>query len=286
MQAATASPGQVYLHERHFAAALSAAMFLHLMGLGTWMLLPKTPVVEIPVRILNIKLGDAGEEVDIERSIKATPEAANTNIVESELTRFFVPPAPVKLEPMQRPQAKPKPVKLAKPAPLPVKAEPPKPMPAPVAAAAPPAPAQEAPKSKSDAVVQQAQQYVRQQPFDYKPLGAALPQNGGSPVGNSTATQAEILARYEQLISVWIERFKVYPPQARSAGVQGRAVVRIRIDRKGNVRLVTLDQPSGAQMLDQAVLEMIRNANPLPPVPDDYKAGDLFEFKIPISFKL
>ncbi len=275
----------IYLQDRHFMMALGTAAFLHALVLMIWVILPKTPVLEVPVRTLNIKLGEAGEEppVDVAASIKPVPENKNNNTVEQQLTRFFdkAPPIPKSSESLATALADA--VKNSKEA---LKATKPLPAPEPVK---PPPPVKKEEKIMPKVIKpseQKPQQYVRNQAFDYKPLGEALPKNGGVAVGNSTSSQAEILKRYEQLISAWIEKYKVYPPEARSSGIQGRGVVRIRIDRKGNVRFVTLDKSSGYQLLDQAIMEMIRNANPLPPVPSDYQAGDLFEFKIPISFKM
>jgi len=291
VRAISRHPG--YLQEKHFAAALTAAAVLHLCALLLWMFMPKTPVVEIPVRILNIKLGEQEEEVDIVNSIRQTPESKNSGVLEKEMARFFEQqPTPVPANPETLAHALSKAVKAMHPTPPPTPPAPPKQEAAKIEQAPtpppPPAPVA-APKATPKVSPQTPHQYVRQQAYDYRPLGEAQskqPKNGGSKLGNSTDTQAEIMARYEQLISSWIDKFKVYPAQARSDGIQGKGIVRIRIDRKGNVRFVTLDQSTGSEMLDRAVMEMIHDANPLPPVPEDYKSGDLFEFKIPISFKM
>ncbi len=108
-----------------------------------------------------------------------------------------------------------------------------------------------------------------------------------SPMGNSASKEAEVLARYEQLISMWIQKFKQYPNTAKSAGMQGETVVRIRIDRRGNVRYYTLERSTGHAELDRAAVDMIRRANPVPAVPADYPAGgEVLEFLIPVNFQL
>ncbi|MBY0406569.1 MAG: energy transducer TonB, partial [Rickettsiales bacterium] len=108
----------------------------------------------------------------------------------------------------------------------------------------------------------------------------------GSSRANSTAKEAELMSRYEQLISLWIEKFKQYPMEARMQGLQGETVVRIRIDRKGNIRYYILENSTGHQELDRAAIEMVRRANPVPAVPNDYPRGDLIEFLIPVNFHL
>lgn len=49
-----------------------------------------------------------------------------------------------------------------------------------------------------------------------------------------------------------------YPPLARQAGVQGRVVVKALIDIDGSVMEVTVLDPSGNQMLDEAALAAAR----------------------------
>ncbi len=93
-----------------------------------------------------------------------------------------------------------------------------------------------------------------------------------------------MVSHYEQLISLWIQKFKIYPAEARSQGMQGETVVRIRIDRQGNIRYYVLEHSTGYQVLDRAAIDMIRRANPVPAVPADYPKGDLMEFLIPVGF--
>jgi TonB family protein len=91
-----------------------------------------------------------------------------------------------------------------------------------------------------------------------------------------------IRQRYEQRISAWVAQHKLYPASA--AGKEGRVVVRIRIDRLGYVRNQSVEKSSGVAALDQAALDMIKRANPLPKPPANYPAGELIEFLIPIGF--
>ena len=109
---------------------------------------------------------------------------------------------------------------------------------------------------------------------------------GSTETGNASAAEnaQAARARYEMEISGWIQKHKLYPPDAN--GAEGRAVVRMRIDRSGNVRYYGIEEASGNAVLDAAAIDMIRRANPMPVVPSDYPAGSLVEFLIPISFKV
>ena len=128
------------------------------------------------------------------------------------------------------------------------------------------------------AIAPKPQQYVRE-------VGAAPTATKAEAVSEQEqqAVQA-IRARYEQQISGWIQKHKFYP--AKAGGREGRVVVRMRIDRQGNVRYYAVEESAGMTELDNAALDMIRRANPVPAVPENYPSGALIEFLIPISFKV
>lgn len=130
------------------------------------------------------------------------------------------------------------------------------------------------PSPKTD--MNEAKQYVRE-------VNAPKTKKSGAKDG---AKDAEIMSRYTQMISLWIQKFKVYPEEARAQGLKGAAVVRIRIDRRGNIHYQALEKATGIPLLDRAALDMIRRANPVPAVPNDYPAGESFEFLIPVNFSL
>lgn len=100
-------------------------------------------------------------------------------------------------------------------------------------------------------------------------------QNGGQ--ANASAYSAIVLAH--------LQRFRVYPDQARSAGVTGVSTVRFTIGASGNVMGVSLAGSSGAGVLDQAALAMVHRAAPFPPIPASLGRGSM-SFAAPIRFNL
>ncbi len=140
--------------------------------------------------------------------------------------------------------------------------------------------------SKQQSVAEQnndtasAKQYVREV------SSTSVRKNPAGSTSGSKARDAEMVSRYTQLISLWIQKFKQYPEEARANGIQGMTVVRIRIDRRGNIRYQALERSTGSKILDRAAVEMIRRANPVPAVPDDYPPGEISEFLIPVNFSL
>jgi protein TonB len=75
-----------------------------------------------------------------------------------------------------------------------------------------------------------------------------------------------------------IEAAKRYPRIARRMGIQGTATVRFKLKPNGHLEKIELVESSGSKILDDASLETVREAAPLP-----YKEGWL---KVGIVFKI
>lgn len=74
-------------------------------------------------------------------------------------------------------------------------------------------------------------------------------------------------AKWQSRLISHLERRKRYPSEARSNREEGTVYVRFRIDDGGNVLSVSLSRSSGHSSLDQAVLDMVRRASPVPAPP-------------------
>lgn len=240
MSAAATASASSSLSNRHFAGALTAAAMLHVAFILLWMLAPKDMAEQIPIRTLNLRLGD-GEELQLDLP---PPAAAPEE-------------APAQEEP---PVGK-----------MQSRAE--------SDASTQAAPAKPARKRKTTvtarAIDRAARQYVRTRP----PQPAAAP---GSTLGNSTAASAESIQRYEQLISAWLAKFKFYPEEAK--GATGRVILRVRLDRQGNVRYSTLETGATNAALNRAAMQMLERANPFPAMPADYRPDQpAMEYKFPVT---
>ncbi len=102
---------------------------------------------------------------------------------------------------------------------------------------------------------------------------------------SSAPLDAIATARYEQLLVAWLEQHKKYPRRAKRLRIEGEAVLRIVIDRFGQTQQVSLVQRSGNRLLDRAALEMVKRANPFPPMPENDSRAQL-EFVVPVAFLL
>lgn len=234
------------LDNQFFALTLAFAFVLHVAGLYAWWVAPRTPVIDIPVRALNVKLG--GDDAVHEESIREARSNSNNKVVEhtiARLVRLDEKPADKPAKKITKPEAKPEPAVVEK---------------------------------KIDATA--PKQFVRSEPQAPSTPQISDLADSDSPGGK------ELLSRYEQLISLWIQKFKQYPDEARRQGMQGKTMVRIRIDRRGNIHYWELENSTGYALLDRAAIDMVKRANPVPAVPNNYPAGEQFDFLIPVNFRL
>ncbi len=154
--------------------------------------------------------------------------------------------------------------------------------PPPVPVTPPPEPA---PKPEPKPVPPEVSETVETTPPP-EPLPPTETASSEAPVVAETAPpDAEATIRYEQLLVAWLERHKQYPRRARRLRVEGEGLLRIRIDRGGNIRRLELARRTGSRILDKAALEMARRADPFPPMPEWDPRPEL-EFVVPVVFAL
>lgn len=101
--------------------------------------------------------------------------------------------------------------------------------------------------------------------------------------GNSPSAKRAI-DEWQKKIFGHIARFKTYPHEARKRHLTGETVVAFRIDPNGRVLDIKIGKSSGQQALDDAALEVLRRANPVPRPPQ--ALASRLEFSIPIRFSL
>ena len=76
-------------------------------------------------------------------------------------------------------------------------------------------------------------------------------------------------ADYAAVLLAWLERHKEYPRPARRRGQEGVVLLYVLIDREGRVLQSRIEESSGYPLLDNAALDMLERAAPVPPLPDD-----------------
>lgn len=100
--------------------------------------------------------------------------------------------------------------------------------------------------------------------------------------GTSGASNVAAIAAWRQRVLAHLARYRVYPEQARERGIRGRTGVAFTLTGNGAVTAVSIASSSGAAILDQATLTMVRRAQPFPPNP----AGGSASFTAGINYSL
>jgi periplasmic protein TonB len=106
----------------------------------------------------------------------------------------------------------------------------------------------------------------------------------------ATAPQASkavprTVIRWQSTLAAHLERFKRYPPEARSHGEQGITKVAFTIDHEGHLLTSRVVQSSGSPALDRETLEMLVRAQPMPKPPDEVSDREL-SFVAPVRFNI
>ncbi|HEX7811022.1 MAG TPA: TonB family protein [Burkholderiales bacterium] len=99
------------------------------------------------------------------------------------------------------------------------------------------------------------------------------------------AVDRTVVSSYEKSLSDLIKRHEKYPDRAKRQGWQGTAVVALSLSAEGKVTGISVVESSGKEILDQAALEMVRRASPLPRAPEGLRGQERI-VRVPIVFKL
>lgn len=108
------------------------------------------------------------------------------------------------------------------------------------------------------------------------------PKSVAAPTANRLSNDAR--PNWEGLILAHLERFRRYPARARAARQQGTITIRFRMNKTGMVLSSAIVKKSGYYDLDQAALDTLKRAQPLPGIPAGM--GDEVELTIPVEFQL
>ncbi|MDP2800685.1 MAG: energy transducer TonB, partial [Phreatobacter sp.] len=103
-----------------------------------------------------------------------------------------------------------------------------------------------------------------------------------SATGSTGASNVAAVAAWRQRVLAHLARYRIYPEQARERGIRGRTGVAFTLTGSGAVTAVSIASSSGAAILDQATLAMVRRAQPFPPNP----AGGSASFTAGINYSL
>lgn len=107
--------------------------------------------------------------------------------------------------------------------------------------------------------------------------GRASQERAGGTRGDAKSYFAKLMA--------WLHQHKNYPPELKKEKVQGVVVIKFSINQSGEVISASIKTGSGHASLDQAALDMLERANPVPPIPEAM-ARERLTLAIPVEYSL
>ena len=109
--------------------------------------------------------------------------------------------------------------------------------------------------------------------------GSAEQQANGGRRGNAS--------NYVQTLNQWLARHRTYPPHAKRSKLEGTVRLAFTMNREGEILSSHIAGSSGHVQLDEAALQMLENAAPLPAVPDDFfPSRETLPLVMPIEYSL
>lgn len=167
------------------------------------------------------------------------------------------------------------------------------PRPIPRAEIRPEPPVLRAEPSQAAPIVQPDMARVNPVPQPAVPLAAIQPPPVAAPAGPNAPPVAKaqpsaertLTSSYEKSLSDLIKRHEKYPDRARRQRWEGTVVVALSLSADGKVTNISVAESSGREILDEAALEMVRRAAPLPRAPEGLR-GKERSVRVPIAFKL
>jgi TonB family protein len=100
-----------------------------------------------------------------------------------------------------------------------------------------------------------------------------------------TLPAEDVLQKFLSTVRKRIESEKKYPIAAQKAEIEGYTTVKMTILKDGRLEKAEITKSSGHEILDNAALQSVRNAEPFPPIPEEAKLGNV-EVSIRLVFTL
>ena len=90
---------------------------------------------------------------------------------------------------------------------------------------------------------------------------------------------------YQQVLQLWLQKYKRYPRRLRRRGVEGVVLVAFTLDAEGRLVNQTIVRSSGESALDDAAIALLRDAQPMPTIPPALGV-DKYRLEMPIRYSV
>jgi protein TonB len=98
-----------------------------------------------------------------------------------------------------------------------------------------------------------------------------------------SGARTEMAATWQGILLGHLEQHRRYPRQAERMRQEGTAHVRFSVDQRGHVANARIERSSGNALLDQATLDTVQRASPVPPPPTELSPHPV-DVMVPVEF--
>ncbi len=105
------------------------------------------------------------------------------------------------------------------------------------------------------------------------------------PVVSFPAAHANEIADWQGKVSKVVAKKQVYPRSAMRQEIEGRAKIKISINRTGEIQNFEIVEKTGHDVLDEEVPKLVERLNPLP-TPPKSMTDEQLSFILPVSWRL
>ncbi|WP_170113159.1 energy transducer TonB [Ahniella affigens] len=117
------------------------------------------------------------------------------------------------------------------------------------------------------------------------PVASAPPATPEPVEAPLTASGKRAQSKYLRELMAWLAKHRVYPTEARKEKAEGIVQVRFSLDREGHLLAASVQRSAGFSVLDQAALDVLRRAAPMPAFPKGLDRQKM-TVSLPIDFSL
>jgi protein TonB len=107
-----------------------------------------------------------------------------------------------------------------------------------------------------------------------------------APINSPSPSMIAARQSYNGLLHAQLKRNFRYPRISQQRREEGQVLMRMVLDRDGNLLEVTLLRGSGHERLNREALATARRASPLPVPPPEIMTGDTLRREVPFGFSL
>ena len=121
-------------------------------------------------------------------------------------------------------------------------------------------------------------------PILFNPLAIEQALNMAMTSGTAHAVPPDTLShRYAQQVQKLLAESLKYPEREKTLGITGQVILKLHVDRRGELEEATVSKSSGVSTLDNEALQAARRQAPYPPFPPELPEQDLW-LDLPVLF--